>query len=253
MRLFALHGFLGLATDFRILFEELKKATNDKPPFHKESLNTTSIDYLSHPNLQPHHRLEQWGQNLNQFIFDLGIKNEKKVLLGYSQGARLAMQAYQDDPQMWDHLILISGNPGLPISERATRLAHDERWAERFLKDDFQETVQNWNRQGVFAGSKHEPLRDEASYDKQLLSLSLKSWSVAWQSEFVPYFLDPQHSSKFQVFYGDRDLKYKSLYQEIGKKNPRLSLVEIEDSGHRVIFDQPARLAENIAGFLGKN
>lgn len=252
MRLFALHGFLGLASDFRATFDELRKVVKNDPYFLKDNLQMNSVDYFKEPTLQPTHKIQEWAQNFNRFIFNLNIKTEKRVLMGYSQGARLAMQAYMNDPGMWNSLILISGNPGLTTIERKQRIANDEAWAEKFVKGDFQKNIRDWNQQSVFTGSKNEPLRSEKDYDKNLLSLALKNWSVAWQDDFTSYFENPIHSRKIQVIYGRRDIKYKAIYEEIGKKNPRLPLVEIEDAGHRVIFDQPAIMASHIAGFISR-
>lgn len=250
MRIFALHGFLGQASDFSNFFDHLQRETKNSAVFFKDKLQWHSVDYLAHPALQPHTPLAQWGSHFNRFIFNQNLGSEKKVLIGYSQGARLAMQAYENDPSFWDKLILVSGNPGIPVSERKIRLVHDEKWSEKFLKGDFMGNIRDWNLQSVFSGSKNEPLRHEGDYDKTLLSLALKNWSVAWQNDFSATLLKPEHSKKILVVVGGRDEKYKTTYGELNKKNPRLQVCEIEDSGHRIIFDQPAKLAKVCADFI---
>lgn len=250
MRIFTLHGFLGQASDFSQFFDHLQRETKNSAFFLKNKLNLTSIDYLAHPTLQPHTPLQQWGSHFNRFIFNMNLGSEKKVLIGYSQGARLAMQAFENDPRFWDKIVLVSGNPGIPPSERKIRLENDERWSQKFAKGDFMGNMRDWNLQSVFAGSKNEPLRHEKDYDKTLLGLALKNWSVAWQNDFSSFLLKPENSNKIMIVVGGRDEKYKMLYRDLSKKNPRLLVSEIEDSGHRVIFDQPAMLAKVTADFI---
>jgi 2-succinyl-6-hydroxy-2,4-cyclohexadiene-1-carboxylate synthase len=250
MRIFGLHGFLGQPSDMTSLFHFLEKEFKNNLLFFKDPASLVSVNYLNEPSLQPRFQLKEWGNHFNRYIFDLNLKKEKKILIGYSQGARLAMQAFENNPSFWDALVLISGNPGVSKSERQMRLGHDNEWAEKFLKQDFQKIVRDWNQQKVFIGSKNEPMRSESDYDREQLAMALKNWSVAWQESFEPFLIDPLKSKKIMAFYGSRDEKYKLVYQEIGKKNPRLALAEIEDSGHRIIFDQPERLAKQICQFL---
>lgn len=252
MRLFALHGFLGQKSDFSNFFDHLQRETKNSALFLKEKLQLMSVDYLAEASLQSHTPLAQWGSHFNRFVFNMNLGAEKKILIGYSQGARLAMQAYENDPSFWDGLILVSGNPGIPSAQRKVRLEHDEIWSQKFIKGDFMGNMRDWNLQSVFAGSKNEPLRHEKDYDKNLLGLALKNWSVAWQNDFSKILLNPDHSKKMLIVFGGRDEKYKIMYQELNKKNPRLQICEIEDSGHRVIFDQPAMLAKATADFITK-
>ena len=250
MKIFALHGFLGQHTDFRSVFSHLEKELTNNLHFFKDPVSLASVNYLAQSSLQPSLKMTEWGNSFNGYIFDLNLKSEKKILMGYSQGARLAMQAYSSNPSFWDGLILISGNPEIKGEERKRRLEGDSLWADKFLKDDFQKNLRDWNQQKVFIGSKNEPIRLEKDYDKNQLALALKNWSVAWQDSFVPYLTDEKNSSKIFVAYGERDEKYKQIYQEIGKKNPRLAMAEIEDAGHRLIFDQPESLSKQISQFL---
>lgn len=253
MKIFFLHGFLGTKNDFESFINCFKQDQKNRLSFFKDTVSFQSIDYLKEKKLQPTVKLKDWGYYFNRYIFDQNYKDEKKVLIGYSQGARLAMQAFARDPDFWHRLILISGNPGVLFTDKKVRLKSDEDWASRFLNEDFQKTVRDWNKQEVFYGSKNEPLRNENEFDREQLALCLKNWSVAWQESFKKFLMKPQYSSKIMVIVGHRDEKYKNLFSEIKNDNPKLRLAVIEDSGHRVLFDNPEKMSQEVVKFLSSD
>ncbi len=240
MKIWALHGFLGLPSDF----DSLKSACLKWNP----DLSWHSVDYLRIRELSPGGTLSEWGAAFNQYVQSQSLASEKPVLIGYSQGGRLAMQALMDKPSLWSAAILISSNTGIKASEKLQRQQNDREWAQRFLAENFQKTVEKWNAQSVFQGSREEPQRREADYNRRQLADCLTQWSVANQEDFS------SHLSKIQIpilyVAGDQDAKYCQIGQSLSQKQTNLELQVVASSGHRVLFDQPEALAQSICQFL---
>ena len=98
MKIYALHGFLGLPSDWAE-FNGLEGV----------SLFDTRLP-------APSAGLTQWGKAFNAFA------EPGSLLLGYSLGGRLALHALCDNPGRWQGAILISAHPGLRCSkEKETR------------------------------------------------------------------------------------------------------------------------------------
>lgn len=242
MTIWALHGFLGLPSDFESLKEHCIRLQPD--------LKWHSVDYLKVRELSPQNPLASWGAHFNQYVQKSSEKNETHVLLGYSQGGRLALHALKDNPSLWKSTILLSANPGILEGERPARLANDQRWANQFLNENFAWTLKQWNSQNVFRGSKNEPQRSENQFNRHQLADCLVNWSVAQQENFAAFL--NQSSSSILYVAGERDTKYVQIGQAIANANRRVDCEILADSGHRVLFDQPIELSRRIIRFLTK-
>src|SRR3954466_10003273 len=80
------------------------------------------------------------------------IPQRGEILLGYSLGGRLALQALLAGAH-YECAIFIS--TGLGIDDevaRQARRASDEAWAQRFENDDWDAVINAWNAQPVLAG-----------------------------------------------------------------------------------------------------
>ena len=94
-----------------------------------------------------------------------------EILLGYSLGSRLALNALLSGAR-YERAIFVS--TGLGIEDdlaRSNRRASDEAWAWRFETEDFDSVVAGWNAQPVLAGPALSRTRDD--YD----SRGLREWS----------------------------------------------------------------------------
>ncbi len=132
MTLFALHGFLGLPSDWDFLRQ------------------VHAIDVLSlNP---PSEGLVAWAKAFNKFV---NRREGPRLLLGYSMGARLAMHALIDSPELWSGAIFVSGHPGLKSSEKQQRLDRDNYRADRFLQDPWDILMRDWEAQPLFSRKCH--------------------------------------------------------------------------------------------------
>jgi 2-succinyl-6-hydroxy-2,4-cyclohexadiene-1-carboxylate synthase len=238
--IWALHGFLGLPSDF----EELQSRCLELHP----NLQWKNVDYLRLRELSPSQTLQEWGARFNQFVQQNSKPNETHVLLGYSQGGRLALHALKQQPSLWRACVLLSTNPGIGEGEKPQRLRNDQQWAERFLNENFAKTVEQWNAQSVFQGSRAEPVRVEKSYNRRQLADCLVQWSVAQQQNFMTYL----SALNFPVLYlsGEKDRKYRQIGSSLAASNRQIEFSIIPDSGHRVLLDQPELVADRISEFL---
>lgn len=169
---------------------------------------------------------------------------KKKILIGYSQGGRLATHFFNKYKNVYDYLVLISSGLGLQESEREARRKQDEKWAHLFLESDFNQALKLWNEQEIFRSSKREPPRSENQFNRFLLSENLKNWSLAYQNDFRSFFAE----ASIPILYvtGEKDLKYTRYGKEISALNSRISHQIIPKAGHRTHWDCPAEVAEQI-------
>lgn len=238
--LICLHGFLGLSTDWDLI------APVAPSPWtvHHENLWSQLSD------------LQTWGK---QFCERMRALPGQKVLLGYSMGGRLVMQALQEDADLFSGAILVSANPGLKSEEeKQTRIQADHIWAEKFRKTPWDELMNQWNAQGVFnqptkPSADHIVLaRDESAFDRELLAEVLELWSLGYQRDFEPVLKELE--LPVLLLTGSADQKFTTLSAEIADKpawGDRVHVV-IEQAGHRVPWDSPRDFRAIVAKFLAR-
>jgi len=239
-----LHGFLGQPEDWNPLIEKLK--------IQFPQANYVTMDYFNYPPLSPKNKFEKWVENFFLWM-DVDHANEEIILFGYSLGGRLALHVFEQRPERFKRLFLISANPGMKdkqSAEKLKRLEEDQIWARRFLVDSWQDLMSGWNSQPVFAGSQRDPHRDEANFRRDLLSKALTNWSLGVQKNFEPLLMAWQKKITWVV--GDFDKKYIQLTKDIFKICPQMNYYICPKSSHRVIQDQPEDLAEGLLKVLEK-
>lgn len=242
MMVWSVHGFLGLPSDF-----DQVKANCIK---QKPDLTWKSVDYNHTRELSPSNSLEEWGVHFNQWTQGGNPDQSPQILIGYSQGGRLGLQALANNPSLWKAAVLISVNPGIRQGEKPLRKQADQDWSHRFLKESFDKTVREWNSQPVFRGSKTEPERKEKDFNRHHLADALVRWSVAEQKDMREFL----SKTSVPILYvaGEEDPKYCQIGESLQQLNTIIQFEKIEKAGHRVLFDQPQVLADLIQQFLGK-
>lgn len=242
LKIIALHGFLGAAEDWA-------------PVREAAAIPIEALDYTVMPGLRPQDAdLTQWGSSFHSWLQQTHPE-QKPVLLGYSQGGRLAMSAFRANPDRYAGLILLSSNPGMDDGDqagRATRLQHDEAWAQRFERDEWSILMKDWNSQAVFAGGGVEPQRLETPAGRTIASASLRAWSLAKQPDQREVLR--QAGERVLLLSGETDTKYQSLAQSVFAGLDRDSRTRVlAGAGHRVLFDAPIGVARLLREFLVQN
>lgn len=212
------HGFLGLPSDW----DAIKNDQDD----------AVCLDLFRDPILSPRLSLQEWGS-----AFLKRFSGYPVIGVGYSLGGRLLLHAFHQNPQAFQHLVLIGAHPGIEDEfEKRGRLSNEGHWAQEFMSQKWDITLAAWNAQSVFANSLTEPVRHEKDYDREKLALALTKWSLGVQESFWTTCASNAH--KITYICGENDAKFKRVAMEL--KASGLSRVHIfPRSGHRVIFDQP--------------
>ncbi len=82
---------------------------------------------------------------------------ERFVLCGYSMGGRIALQIALAEPERVTRLVLVSCTPGIEDpNERAARRAADLRLSEEIERAPFEDFIERWRSQPLFAGEPPE-------------------------------------------------------------------------------------------------
>jgi 2-succinyl-6-hydroxy-2,4-cyclohexadiene-1-carboxylate synthase len=221
---YALHGFLGSANDWR----EVQKFLSPSIGFKAESF---------------------FAPGFTQFNFRSEVAS-KKIFIGYSLGGRLGLKILSQTPGEFDHYIFVSTHPGLADSDsegRETRAQNDRSWAIQVTENGWESFLSAWNAQGVLKGRKSNPPRALSDYDLQLLRQSLIGDSLALQPDYRT--IIQQNNDRLTWVVGSLDAKFKKIAEDMRQSGILKELIEIE-SGHRVLVDNPRALAQVIESAL---
>lgn len=228
-----IHGFLGQPSDWQLVAEGLSGRTQYFIDLNKD------FD-LADFNFQ------NWPQAFQEWLEENHISGSIAVV-GYSMGGRLGLPLLES--KKIDSLFVLSGHLGLPedsISLRSERKEFNKKWALRFLNEDWNTLMKDWNEQSIFAGSTFEPLRLEHHYDRQKLAAMLTGFSLSEQKDYG----DLMNSQNIQLLVGEQDKKYLALAKDIKSNFPGSQVEILQNAGHRVIFDQPQIVADLIQKIL---
>ncbi|MDA2978517.1 MAG: alpha/beta fold hydrolase [Actinomycetota bacterium] len=181
---------------------------------------------------------------------------EDTPILGYSQGARVALSVATGANRSPSYLILISGTPGLPDEdERASRRARDAETAVRIERIGLEAFIEQWTSTGLTstanlgeaARSADRAIRlenSEAGLASALLGYGQGSLPSCWH-------LLEQLSMPILILNGEHDTKYVDIgtrmTEAIGGNAENLV---IRNAGHNPLSDQPQATIAIVSGFL---
>ncbi|MBS4168895.1 alpha/beta fold hydrolase [Parachlamydia sp. AcF125] len=236
--LFALHGFLGLPSDWEE-FKHLKQETQlHSVPLFDPAFYTKGKG------------LKGWAASFNAHV--IGLKNPfRRVLLGYSLGARLAMHALLDAEKIWTAAILIAGNLGLQTeSEKASRRVADQKWAEEFKTKGWENLLLKWNAQPAFKGISPRLKRRETEFSREQLVDALMTWSLGNQANLKI----PMQSLDLPILWivGEEDTPYVQIAQSLRLTHPQSAIAVVPGAAHRVPWEKPHLFESHVVNFLKK-
>jgi 2-succinyl-6-hydroxy-2,4-cyclohexadiene-1-carboxylate synthase len=224
-RIVALHGNLGSADDWRVV------------PFRSEC---TAVDLWAWQERHPGLSLAEFGGRFADSVTD----DAPPVLVGYSLGGRLTLQALLARPRRWRAAILISTHPGLESAEdRRARVETDAVWAKRARESDWVDFLADWNAQPVFAGGSAPPVPSQLALEprREAIARAFECWSLGWQE---PVDLGSVPCPVLWIA-GEHDARFRALAEAMpGEK------WIAPGCGHRVPWERPADLAQAIETFL---
>lgn len=183
---------------------------------------------------------------------------EKRVLLGYSMGGRIALHALLDDAErvrsgekpLWDAAVMISAHPGLESEEdRSIRRSSDAEWAGMALKGDWDELLEKWNAQGVLQGGQSSQDRSRLRLRRHEIARAFVVWSLGTQNSLWDRLGEIVIPVRWVV--GEGDAKFRVLAERAVERLPQAKLDVVAEAGHRVAFDHPEEVRKIVVA-LGK-
>lgn len=233
-----LHGAVGTASDWRILAKGLAE----------QGIATRAVDlwrFLQCESVD----MREFGRRLNADATGEVSRGQRRILIGYSMGGRLALHALLEGGP-WDAAVIISANPGLrDAGEISTRRASDTVWATQALTLGWDAFLEKWNSQPVLGGA----MRDERE-DKKLIqrrreiARSFVDWSVANQAPLWDRL--PEIDIPVLWIAGENDIKFSEIAKEASKLTPESTVAIAPNSGHRVPWESGDWLLEEIGNWL---
>ena len=210
--LWALHGALGSHRDWESILPESRP------------VDLWEMD--AEQDMQ--HWAARWTEQVAQ-------EDPEPVLLGYSMGGRLGLQALLAATTLWKRAIIISAHPGLRTEEeRAKRREHDQAWLTRFQTEPIASVLKDWNAQATLSHASSLP-NPEAFHPA--MARCFQSWSLG-QQEPLWHQLE-QIPCPVLWLCGAEDLKFAALGKEAAARIPQGTYRELPNCGHRLPWQHP--------------
>lgn len=228
-----IHGFMGSGADFEAIAAELGGR-----------FRCVLVD------LPGHGRASLPGEPLSMAALAEALCEQvlapldDPIVLGYSMGGRLALQASLDHPEFVGQTVLVSTSPGIsePQARQARRRA-DRRRAAR-IRDDFDAFLRDWYRlelfgdlchSASFAATRRRRRRNDADdMARVIVELSPgrqpSNWARVGELEHVTWLV------------GDQDVKYLALGDRLRQRGQKV--VVCPKAAHSLHLERPAWLAD---------
>ena len=191
--------------------------------------------------------LGQWGA---QFAAEVRVSEDPRpILLGYSLGGRLALEALCADETLWAGAMFVSTHPGiLSVEERRDRLASDRHWGEAARTLPWQDFLNRWNAQGVLAGSPPSPHQSRLEPWREQIATAFDIWSLGRQTPLEERIL--QRAVPIMWITGELDHRFSSRAADMVRCIPSASHAVFPKTGHRILQEQPALLSKAVHAFV---
>ncbi|WP_411993139.1 2-succinyl-6-hydroxy-2,4-cyclohexadiene-1-carboxylate synthase [Agarivorans sp. DSG3-1] len=243
-----LHGFLGCGSDWQKVITELS-----------EHYYCVTIDIPGHgmsasERLKPRGAFKDFSHQLSACLKRLKISQYQ--LIGYSLGGRLALHHALLAPKGLQTLIIESAHTGLSDDDaRQQRLVHDNRWADRWLKDPINQLLSDWYQQTVFANlsaeQRQQLIQKRQQQDRQGIAAALRACSIGLQADLSKQL--GQLKMPLDFIGGSLDNKYQLLARQLQQDYPRLRWHSIDKAGHNCHFEQPTLFLQQLSSVLNNH
>jgi 2-succinyl-6-hydroxy-2,4-cyclohexadiene-1-carboxylate synthase len=173
---------------------------------------------------------------------------ERFTLCGYSLGGRVALHVALAQPERVSRLVLVSSTAGIEdATERAERRRADRRLARELETAPFEQFIERWRTQPLFAGDPPEVDRlareDQRRNDPLPLAAVLRGIGTG---EMEPLWERiGELPMPVTVVAGERDPKFRALGERIVSLVPDGELAVLT-GGHNLPLESPSALAATI-------
>jgi 2-succinyl-6-hydroxy-2,4-cyclohexadiene-1-carboxylate synthase len=170
------------------------------------------------------------------------------ALCGYSMGGRVALHVALAAPERVTRLVLVSTTAGIADElERAARRLSDQRLAEELERIPYEEFIERWRTQPLFADDPPEvgalAREDQRRNRPDALAAVLRGIG---SGEMVPLWGRLcELTMPVTIVVGERDAKFLALGQRMASLLPDCELT-IVPGGHGLPLERPEAVAEHI-------
>ena len=182
----------------------------------------------------------------------------RRVLVGYSLGARLALSLALRHPGELRAVVLVGGTPGLEDpAERAQRAAADDALSATIARDGIAAFVARWEALPLFATQR--ALGDEVRAAQRAWRTQHEPAGLAWalatlSTGRMPPLWERLATAPFAVHAvtGERDEKFTRLAEAMVRRGGgRVVHHRVAGVGHNVALEDPAAVARVVAAAAG--
>ena len=199
-------------------------------------------------------RLPDVASALVRALAALGV--EAADWVGYSLGARTALQVAVTQPEAVRALVLESGSPGIADSlERAARAEADARLADAIERDGLERFVDAWLAQPLFASQAHLPPDVRARERARRLggrtsgyAFSLRAMGTGTQQPLWERLAGVR--IRTLLLAGALDVKYCALAHAMAAALPDARVAIVRGAGHAVHLERPDAWLDEVEPFL---
>ena len=237
MRIWCLHGSLQTALVWKPIGNAIESEFGS---VQVEAVNLYENEYES---------FGDWREQFYEKVEEQ-TKGEPSLLLGYSMGGRLAMNACVHRPSLWSGVIAVGADPGLISDDaRSKQLQKDLEWARRFRSEDIQELLVEWDELPVFCGRANCASREIPELDSEKISRFFDVFSKARQGNMLPM-LRKLKTPPLLYISGCDDIKYTKIGQDLAAHCMQVRHQMIPNAGHRVPWESQDAFISEVSVFI---
>lgn len=177
------------------------------------------------------------------------------MLLGYSQGGRIALEVALARPELVSSLVLISTSPGLGPRERSLRRVADDALASRIERIGTERFIDEWLANPMTATDRVSPEQRKADRNIRLentatgLAAALRGMGQASIPDLREHL--SELTMPICLVAGSNDAKYAGLAREMGT-SVGTDPVIVPGAGHNVLLEQPKAVVVEVRRLLNR-
>ena len=185
----------------------------------------------------------------------LAASPEPPILMGYSQGGRVALQTAMEHPTLLRALVLVSTSPGLSEPDRRARDVADNALADRIQEIGLERFIDEWLANPMTSTGNVAPA-DRAKDRKLRLENSAGGLAAALRGMGQATATDSSAAlASLPVpvvcVAGGRDEKYTAAAWRIARSRGERPVI-VARAGHNVILEAPQAVADVVNELLNR-